>query len=341
MKSQHEFIIISTLVLTGLLFSACTLGSSDESSNTLVLYSGRSESLVEPIITQFTEASGIEVQVRYGSTAELAATLLEEGENSPADLFFAQDPGGLGAVADAGLLAQLPFDLMYLVDERFRSPQNLWVGISGRARVVVYNSERLSPDDLPEDLHGFTDPAWKGRIGLPPTNGSFQTMITGMRQVWGEEATREWLLGILANEPVFYEKNTPTVAAVASGEVDVGFVNHYYLYRFIAEEGEGFAARNYFLPSGGPGSLVMVSGIGRIATGQNEAAALEFIEFLLSETAQQYFASETFEYPLIPDIQIFTGLTPLTELNALDIALGDLSDLQGSVELLQEVGALP
>lgn len=341
MRSPIKSRLFVITILTAFVLSACSALSAEDSSATLVLYSGRSESLVEPIIVQFTESSGIKVQVRYGSTAEIAATILEEGENSPADLFFAQDPGGLGAVADAGLLAQLPSELLSIVDQRFRSPENLWVGISGRARVVVYNTDTLSPDDLPADLHGFTDPAWAGRIGLPPTNGSFQTMVTGMRQVWGEEATREWLVGILANDPVFYEKNTPTVAAVASGEVDVGFVNHYYLYRFIDEEGESFSARNYFLPSGGPGSLVMVSGIGRLATGQNEAAALEFIEFLLSEVAQQYFASETFEYPLIPNIQIFPGLTPLTELIAPEISLGALSDLRGTIELLQEVGALP
>ncbi|MEK6256882.1 MAG: extracellular solute-binding protein, partial [Chloroflexota bacterium] len=207
--------------------------------------------------------------------------------------------------------------------------------------VISYNTDTLSPQDLPQDLHGFTDPKWKGRIGLPPTNGSFQTMVTGMRKIWGDDATREWLLGIMANDPEFYEKNTPTVAAVAAGEVEVGFVNHYYLYRFIAEEGESFPARNYFLPSGGPGSLIMVAGIGRIGTGPNEDNALKFIEFLLSTEAQQYFANETFEYPLIAGVAIHEGLLPLSEMNVIDIDLADLSDLQGTIELLQDVGMLP
>lgn len=227
------------------------------------------------------------------------------------------------------------------MDGRFASPDGLWVGISGRARVVVYNTETLSPEDLPDTLEGFTDPQWRGRIGLPPTNGSFQTMVTGMRQVWGEEATRAWLEGILANEPVFYEKNTPTVAAVAAGEVEVGFVNHYYLYRFLAEEGEGFAARNYFLPSGGPGSLVMVAGAGRVASGQNEDNATRFLDFMLSTVAQQYFASTTYEYPLIEGVNVQSDLTPLAELNAIDISLGELADLQGTVVILQELGYLP
>lgn len=310
-------------------------------AGSLVIYSGRSESLVDPIIQHFADATGIDVMVRYGSTSEMAATILEEGERSPADVFFAQDPGGLGAVAEAGLLAPLPGELLSKVDSRFVSPDGLWTGISGRARVVVYNTETVDPDDLPTGLEGFTDPVWKGRIGLPPTNASFQTMVTGLRQVWGEDATRDWLEGILANEPIFYEKNTPTLAAVGAGEVDVGFVNHYYLYRFLAEEGESFPARNYFLPDGGPGSLVMVAGAGRVASGENEVNAIRFIEFMLSPVAQQYFASSTYEYALIDGVKTSPGLSPLNELNSIDIPLGDLADLRGTVALLQQIGYLP
>ncbi len=307
----------------------------------LVVYSGRSESLVAPIIEQFTEATGIQAQVRYGSTAEMAATLLEEGENSPADVFWAQDPGGLGAVAEAGLLALLSQDILSLVDARYQSPNGDWVGISGRARVVVYNTQTLTPEDLPTDISGFTDPQWKGRIGWVPTNSSFQTMVTAMRWAWGEDETRAWLESIVANEPTAYENNTAVVAAVGAGEVEVGFVNHYYLFRFLAEEGEDFPARNYFFPNGGPESLVMVSGAGILASSQNTANAERFIEFLLSVDAQQYFADETFEYPLVTGVQVNALLTPLAQLNAFDIALGDLADLQGTIALLQEVGILP
>ncbi|MCA9993099.1 MAG: extracellular solute-binding protein, partial [Anaerolineales bacterium] len=189
--------------------AAARLGSG--ATGQLVIYSGRSESLVAPIIAQFAAATGIDVQVRYGDTAELAATLLEEGANSPADLFFAQDPGGLGAVQSAGLLATLPADTLARVPARFAAADGQWVGISGRARVVVYNTETLTPADLPDDMWGFTDPAWQGRIGWAPTNGSFQAMVTAMRSVWGEAQTREWLAGIQANDPIVFEKNTPIV----------------------------------------------------------------------------------------------------------------------------------
>lgn len=310
------------------------------SSNTVVIYSGRSESLVGPLIEQFEAATGIDAEVRYGSTPEIAATLLEEGANSPADLFFAQDPGGLGAVANAGLLAALPEEITGAVLEEFRSPDGQWVGVAGRARVAVYNTDTLSPEELPDDIQGFTDPAWAGRVGWAPTNASFQAMVTAMRVLWGEEETRAWLEAMIANGTVAFEGNAPIVEAVAAGEVEVGLVNHYYLYRFLAEQGEEFAARNYFLPGGGPGSLVMVAGAGRLASGANEENALRFIEYLVSPEAQEYFVTQTNEYPVIEGVAAPEGLTPVSELNRAAIALSELSDLQGTTRLLQEVGLL-
>jgi iron(III) transport system substrate-binding protein len=309
-----------------------------------VIYSGRSESLVQPVIDQFSAATGIDVEVRYGSTAELAGLILEEGENSPADLFYAQDPGGLGAVSDAGLFAELPQELLAKVPERFAAPDESWVGISGRARTVVYNSEEIDDPktQLPGDLEGFTDPQWNGRIGWAPTNGSFQAMITAMRALWGEDKTRSWLQGIQDNNPIVYSKNTPIVEAVGNGEVAVGLVNHYYLYRFLTEHGEEFAARNYFLPGGGPGSLIMVSGAGILETAGNSENASRFINFLLSTPGQQYFASQTFEYPVMDGVKLVASLPPLETLEqgAVDIDLAALSDLAGTQKMLIELGII-
>ncbi len=307
----------------------------------LVVYSGRSENLVAPIIAQFAEATGIHVEVKYGSTSEIAATLLEEGANSPADVFFAQDPGGLGAVANAGLFTPLPEDLLSKVSAEFRSPNDLWMGVSARARVVVYNTETLTPADLPADIWDFIDAQWDGRLGWAPTNGSFQAMVTAMRAAWGEDKTREWLEGIQANHPKAFEGNAQLVEAVGAGEVEVGFVNHYYLYRFLKEHGESFQARNLFLPGGGPGSLVMVAGAGRLASGPNEANALKFLDFLISTVAQQYFAGQTYEYPLVEGVNLQAGLPPLAELNRLEIDMADLDDLAGTTQLLQTAGVLP
>ena len=309
-----------------------------DATGSLVLYSGRSESLVGPIIEQFREATGIDVAVKYASTAQLAGTLMEEGKNSRADVFFAQDPGYLGALA--GMLATLPEDLVGLVPGWARSPTNKWLGISGRARSIIYNTERLSKDDLPSSMFGFTEPEWRGRIGWAPVNASFQDMVTSMRVLWGEERTRHWVRGIQANEPRAYPKNTPIVDATAKGEIDVGFVNHYYLYRFIQEDGEGFPARNYHPTTVGPGSLVLVAGAGILETAKNLQNAERFLRFMLSKVAQQYYAGQTYEYPLIEGVTTHRLLTPLEEINRPDIDMGTLADAEGTVKLLRDLGVL-
>ncbi len=313
----------------------------DPSAADLVVYSGRSENLVGPLIERFEDESGLEVAVRWGDTAELAALLLEEGAVSRADVFFAQEPGALGAVED--LLAPLPATVLDRVAPRFRDPGGRWVGTSGRARVVVYNTASLTPADLPEGMEGFVDPKWTGRIGWAPSNASFQSMVTAMRTAWGEDRTRAWLEGIVANEPVVFDRNAPIVEAVGAGEVDVGFSNHYYLYRFLTEEGPGFPARNHFLTDGGPGSLVLEAGIGIVATGSHREAAEKIAAFLLTPEAQRYFADETFEYPLIDGVApaAIVDMPPLAELHAIDLDAGDLADARGTLALLRDVGALP
>ena len=312
----------------------------DRDPGSLVIYSGRSESLVGPIIEQFEEVTGINVAVKYGSTGEIAATILEEGQNSPADVFFAQDPGGLGEVANAGMFETLPTGITEKVPTWARSPESQWVGISGRGRVVVYNTDNLTEEQIPTSMEDFTKPEWKGRIGWAPTNGSFQAMVTAMRVVWGEDKTREWLLGIQANEPKVYPKNTPTVAAAAAGEVDVGFVNHYYLHRFLAEQGEDFPARNYHVTGGGPGGIVLVAGGGILKTAENKDNAERFFNFMLSRVVQQYFSGQTYEYPLVDGVNTNRILTPLEEINNPDIDMASLDDLAGTQTLLRDLGIL-
>ena len=306
----------------------------------LVVYSGRSEELVGPIFEQFEERSGIDVQVRYGETAELAATILEEGENSPADLFFAQDPGALGALDDEGRLTKLPDDILGRVPAEFRADDGDWVGTSGRSRVVAYNTEELQEGDLPDSVFGFTDPKWEGRIGWAPTNGSFQAFVTALRVLEGEDRAREWLEGVQANDPFVYPDNLSAVEGVASGEVEVALVNHYYLFQVKEERGEDLPAANYFFEGGDPGALVLAAGAGVLDTAENPEAGREFLEFALSEEAQQYFADETYEYPLVQGIEINEELPPLSDLQSPQVDLSNLDDLGGTLELLQETGAL-
>ncbi len=305
----------------------------------ITVYSGRSEALVGPIIKRFEEQSAVKAKVRYGDTAELAATILEEGKNSPADVFFAQDAGALGAIAEKGMLIKLPDALLNKVDPRFRSPKGEWVGVSGRARTVVYNTERLHEEDLPDTILGFTDPKWKGQIGWAPTNGSFQAFVTALRKTEGEEGARKWLEGIKRNETKSYKDNTSIVRAVAAGEVQVGFVNHYYIYN-LRKQDPNLKAKNYYPRGGGPGALINIAGAGILTTSKNLETAKSLLSFLLSEEAQQYFADQTFEYPLIAGVNAQLDLLPLDKINHPNIDLGNLADLQSTLTLLRDVGIL-
>jgi len=317
-----------------------TTGEGSLEGQEVVIYSGRSEELVDPILRRFEEWSGATVRVQYAGTAELAATILEEGDNSPADIFFAQDAGALGAIAREGMFAELPEDILSLVDDRFNSPDGQWVGISGRARAVVYNTENVSEADIPESILDFTGSEWEGRLGWAPTNASLQAFVTALRVLEGDDVAREWLEGIQANNPQVYSGNTPVVEAAISGEIDAGFVNHYYLHRLQEEAGGGLPAENYIYTNGTPGALINVAGAGILSTASNPEGAEELLRYLLGEEAQLYFAEETFEYPLASGVETNPDLVPLEDIQTPDIDLSDLDDLEGTLELMTEVGVL-
>lgn len=326
------------LLLVAVIICSTLNVSCSSSEESLTVYSGRSETLVKPIIDRFVDHTGIEVVVKYASTTELVSTLLEERSKSPADLFLAQDPGGLGAVDE--MFALLPEATLDGLPIWARSDDGTWVGLSGRARTVVYNTSVVNIIDFPTDLRGFTDPVWKGRVGWAPRNGSFQTMVSAMRHLWGEDETKDWLEEMYLNDAQEYSNNSSQVVAVAAGEIDVGLVNHYYLHRLLAEKGELDAA-NHHLVKGGPGSLIMVAGIGILNTSSNLSNAQKFIEFMLSDEAQQYFAEKTFEYPVITSVQIRPDVAALGNINNPVVPLAKLADLKGTQTILREVGLIP
>jgi iron(III) transport system substrate-binding protein len=312
----------------------------DDASGPITVYSGREEELVAPLFEMFSEETEIEVEVRYGDSAELAATIAEEGENSPADVFFAQDPGALGAVDEQ--LATLPDETLDRVDERFRDRDGRWVGTSGRTRVLVYNTERVSEGDLPASVLDLTRPEWRGRVGIAPTNGSFQAFVTAMRLSLGDDATRTWLEGMKENGARTYESNTPIVEAVASGEIDVGLVNHYYL-ALVKEEQPDAPIANHVFESGDPGSLVSVAGAGVLAGTDQRDDAEAFVAYLLSDEAQRFYVdqAEEAEYPLVDGVEPAEGLTPLAQIEGPDVELTAFgAELERTVELLRETGWL-
>jgi len=320
-------------------FALLAAGCGGDDPGVLTVYSGRSEELVGPLFERFEETTGIDVEVRYADSPSLAATLREEGDNTPADVFWAQDPASLGAVALAGLFEALPEDVLDRVPDRFSDGEGRWVGTSGRSRVLVFDPDRVDAADLPERVEDLVGPEWEGRLAIAPTNGSFLAFVAAMILADGEEATRAWLDGLAANGAVGFSGNSAIVAAVNDGEVAAGLANHYYLLQLRAQVGET-PARNHFL-AGGPGALVMPAGAGLLAGSAHREAALTFIEFLLSDEAQRFVAGETFEYPLVAGIDPAPELPALDDLRPPDLDLSRLAEvIDTATDLVAEAGLL-
>jgi iron(III) transport system substrate-binding protein len=327
---------LATSLISILALSACASEvTPDSDTEALTVYSGRSEELIAPLMEKFTEETGIEVVVRYGDSAELAAQILEEGENRQADVFFAQDAGALGAISDAGLFVELTDVDTSGVADAFKSTDNTWIGVSGRARVFSYNPERVS--EVPTSVLDLIDPSWKGRIGIAPANASFQAFITALRLIEGETVAAEFLAAMKTNA-VFYEKNSLILEAVENGEIDAGLINHYYWYERAAEFGEeNMTSEITWFEANDPGNLINVAGVGLL---NKSEAANTFANWLLGESAQKFFVETTYEYSVFENIAQAPGLPALGEISAPDIDLADLRSLSITLEMISKAGLL-
>ncbi|RTL62995.1 MAG: iron ABC transporter substrate-binding protein [Pseudonocardiaceae bacterium] len=337
--------LLAGALTAALALSACGGGSTPAApattgasgDRTLVVYSGREEALVGPLIQQFEQASGIKVETRYGSTTELAAQLLEEGDRTPAQVFLSQESGALGAVAAAGRLTELPADVTSVVPANYTSKDGSWVGLTGRARVVAYDSRTYTADQVPGDITKLVEPQWKGRVAIAPTNASFQAHVTALRVSAGEEAARNWVKGLKANEVQIHRNNGAILEAVNAGTAGVGLINHYYWARSETDP----ATLRAQLKFGDPGSvsaLVNVTGAGILTGAAQSPEAAEFVKFLVSPQAQTYFAEKTAEYPLVAGTGAPKAVPPLERLGGPDIDLATLSSVQETVAMLTQEG---
>ena len=340
MRPHFARTIVVCFVLALLTAGLVACGEESSSSSELTVYSGREAEYIETLVDRYNARYDTDAKVRYGDTSELAATILEEGENSPADLFFSQDAGALGSLQKEGLLQELPSDVLGEVEPRYRSPEGRWVGTSGRARAVAYNKDRVGRDELPASILGFTGERWKGQLGWAPTNGSFQSFVTGLRQLKGDDVAREWLKGMVANDPQSFESNSAIRDAIAKQEIDVGLINHYYVAEALAEEGSDYPVGLYFPPVGDPGSLVNVAGIGILESSDKRDEALRFTRFMLSKEAQEHFAKNVKEYPVAAGVEADRLVVPLSRIEPPRIDLSNLDDLRGTLKMIEESGAL-
>ena len=200
---------IMTSLATGSLLTSCS-----DDGDTITIYSGRTENLIGPILEDFTDETGIDVEVRYGQSADLALLIEQEGDRSPADVFLSQSPGAIGFLAQDNRLAQLPAATLELVDESVRSSAGTWVGMSGRIRTLVYNTDLVDAATLPASVLDLTGEQYRGQVAVAPANGSFQDFVTALRETHGDEVASDWLAGMAANDAQVYADNTAIVQAV-------------------------------------------------------------------------------------------------------------------------------
>ncbi|MFC7019157.1 MULTISPECIES: extracellular solute-binding protein [Haloarcula] len=278
---------------------------------------------------------------RLEASSDLANTIIEEVDagQSPADVFMAVDAGSLGAVANAGATAALPEEALSAVPEEFQDEQGRWVGIAGRARAIPYNTNELSASDVPASVQDFPETgAFQDSLGWAPTYSAFQSFVTAMRLIRGDEETRAWLQAMLDAGISEYPDEFRVSNAVADGELVAGFANHYYSQRVKSARQD--APLDLAFTEGDAGALVNVSGLEILQGTQNSELAANFVRHILSAEAQEFFATRTFAYPMIPGVQPVGGLPTIDELDPPDIDLTELADVAGTVDLLREAGVL-
>lgn len=321
-----------------LIVFALGLGAVAQAQQSLTVYTGRGQGLVEPLVKQFQDETGIRVAVRYGRDAEMLAALQEEGSRSPADIFWGNTAGALGVAAERRLLAPLGASLTGRVTA-FVPGSRSWVPLTVRLRVVAFNPARVKPEGLPKsilDMPKLTQ--YKGRIGWTPTYSSFQDMIAAMVLMHGEARTKAWLEDMKKLEPKSYPSNPAMMEAIRAGEIDLGSTNHYYIQRFVRA---GQQIGTYYFDDGDTGSLALVTGAGILRTSKNSAAANRFLLWLLGNKAQQYFTSEIIEYPVIRGIVSTANLLPLQEAIAKSPRVDfEKLPLETALRLLREAGLL-
>ena len=302
-----------------------------------MVYAGRSQSLVDGVVDRFRQETGIEVEVRYGSDAEMLAALQEEGAASPADVFWANTAGALGAAVEAGLLQTAP-DSLLARPQAFAPSGGRWVPVTARFRTLAYDPGDVDPATLPASVLDLPQQtALRGRIGWTPTYSSFQDFVTALRLTEGDDAARQWVEGVRALDPVAYGSNTPMLEALAAGEIDVALTNHYYILRVSeAADGPSPVATHRF-QAGDPGNLALVTGAGLLETSDHDAAAARFLSFLLSDAEQQRAAQDNYEYPVV-GVETPGYLVPLDQARGLgpEIDFERLRDIDATLALLRD-----
>ena len=326
--------------VTGAVLGLSLLTACGDDGPSLVIYNAQHEQLIDEVAQQFTEDTGIELQLRDGSDLELANQIVAEGDASPADVFLTENSPGLSLVDSKGLLAPLDQGTLDMIPAEYRPTDGDWTGFAARSTVMVYNTDTMTEADMPESLLDLADPEWKDRISFSPTGADFQAIVSAVLATEGEDATREWLAGLKENGTI-YDGNNVVLKSVNSGEVDAGVIYHYYWYRDQEESGaDSDNSALHFFGDQDPGAFLSVSGAGVLASSDDSVDAQKFVEYLTSPAGQQIIAdSYALEYTLNPEVPLDRDVMPLADLDPPTVDVASLNGPQ-VVDLMEEAGFL-
>lgn len=316
--------------------------SNSQTPGTLVIYSGRSEALILPIIDSFKrEHPNITVELKSGKNNELAAAILEERANPQADIFISTDMLTHINLSKEGVLRAAPISGAASLPKELKATDGTWTSVTARARVIMYNTDLVRPEDAPTSIFELTEPKWRGKVAATnTTSGAMQAQVAALNSIIGSEATQTWLNGLVANEVTFFGGHTDIRKAVGAGEFAIGLVNHYYYELQKRESTDNKVGIIY--PDQGEdqiGVMMNTTAVGQIEGGPNPENAQLFAEFLFTQETQTLFAELNYEYPIIQGVKLAEGVRAQDtfRIKSLDMQLL-ANDVPRAVEMMQLAG---
>ncbi len=327
------------MIMVGLGLAVCPAISG---AQTLTLYNAQHEQVVGMLTAMFTAETGIKVQVHTGEGPDIAAQILQEGADSPADVFFTENSPELILLDEKGLLAPVDAAALSRVPAKYSAADGDWLGVLARENVLDFNGSMISESALPASLLDLARPEWAGKVGIAPSDADFLPLVSAVIRTDGKPAALAWLNGLKANAKI-YEDDESVVAAVARGDVAVGVVNNYYWARLETDLGpQKIDSALYHFKHGDIGGLINISGAAVLKSSKNQAAAQKFLAFLVSPQAQKALGESEvdFEYPLAPGVAPNKLLAPFSLLQPPSISVSKLGDDQDAGALLQQAGLI-
>lgn len=323
---------LATLV-AALTFSASSFAD-------ITVYNGQHKEAAKAVADAFTQATGIKVTLNSAKSEQLAGQLKEEGDKTPADVFYSEQTAPFAVLSEAGLLEPLSANTIKQTAHQGvpLAPKQDWIALSGRSRVVVYDHTKLSEKEMEKSVLDYATPKWKDKIGYVPTSGAFLEQVIAINKMKGEKAALDWLKGLKANGKL-YAKNSVALQAVENGEVPAALINNYYWYALAKEKGaDNLKTRLYFIRHQDPGALVTYSGAAVLKGSKNKEEAKKFVDFLASKAGQEALVAVRAEYPLRTDVVSPFNMEPYAKLQAPVVSATTAQDKEHANKLIEEAG---